>query len=323
MYKLEDSILDISSNKYEYLINLANVNGVGLGYKYINGINTFEPCIHVLVENKINSKYISQNNLIPINYMGLKTDVIEIGKYGFYQGETITERYRPLEGGCEILIIDEEDEEDEEDEQKISNGTLGCIVTKVENQEREFYILSNNHVLANFNQNPIGIPIIQTNDIDNPDIMEDIVANLSSFIPIKFIEGDIKPVNFVDCAIAKIIDKSMISNKIIDIGEIKGVVKASLNQKIKKVGASTGLTIGKIITIGATVEIPAMEELKILYKNQLLSDIDGDHGDSGSVVLNEDNEVLGLLVGGGGGGPVLINEINKVLELLNVEIYLG
>ena len=316
MRNLENNILDISNNYYKYLMSLENVIGIGLGYKYINKVTTFEPCIHVLVEKKINAKYLSRNNLVAKNYMGIKTDVIEIGKYTFYQGEAITEKYRPLEGGCEIFVVDENNED------IFFNGTLGCVVTKIEKGEREFFILSNNHVLANFNKNPIGLPIIQTNDIDSEDIMQDVVANLTTFIPIKFIEGDNKPINYVDCAIAKIHDKSIISNMIIDIGEIKGITKAVLNQKIKKVGCATGLTTGKVTTIGATVEIPASDELKIFYKDQIISDIDGNQGDSGAIVLNDYDEVLGLLVGGGG-GMTLINDIHKVLDLLNVEIYLG
>lgn len=107
MNKIESNIEDISQNYYKYLMSLKNVTGVGLGYKKINNIDTKEPCIHVLVEKKVDDKYISLNNLIPKNYLGIKTDVIQSGTFKLlstnldeYDDIKIPYKVRPIHGGC-------------------------------------------------------------------------------------------------------------------------------------------------------------------------------------------------------------------------------
>ena len=319
--KLKNNILDVSHNHYKYLMSLENVNGIGLGTKWISSINTFEPCIHVLVNQKLDSKYLSSNNLIPKTFMGIKTDVIKTGIFNPYSFKTysetnedgkITEKYRPLQGGCKILIETNDGEYD---------GTLGCIVTKVENGTREFFILSNNHVLASLNEAPIGTLIIQ-NDISTFKLEDgDIIATLANFIPLNFTTGKEEKINYVDCAIAKILDPSIISNLIIDIGEIKGISHAVLNEKVKKVGFRTGLTEGNIITIGSTEKIIVSDEISVIFKDQILCDLISDHGDSGAIALNSDNKVIGLLVGDTLEKKIMLNDINIVLDKLKVEIY--
>ncbi len=76
--KIEDKIRKISYSHYHHLLSLKNVVGVGLGHKWINGVNTYEPCLHVLVKNKVSKQYLCCQHLIPKTYMGLRTDVIDL-----------------------------------------------------------------------------------------------------------------------------------------------------------------------------------------------------------------------------------------------------
>ena len=135
MDKLKNSIFDISNNHFKYLMNLENVNGVGYGYKYINDKNTLEPCIHVLVENKVNKNYLSKSNIIPNRYMGIKTDVINVGLVSSLSNDissynvtspAIPYKLRPLMGCCCIC-------------QGLKSGTLGCIVAKMGNDDELHY----------------------------------------------------------------------------------------------------------------------------------------------------------------------------------------
>ena len=205
MSKLKNNILDISHNYYDYLMNLDNVNGVGLGYKWINGVKTDELCIHVLVKEKIPSEYLTKNNIIPKNYMGIKTDVREVKNISMqnFVEEKVPQKFRPLEGGCSINPFNYPGE-----------GTLGCIVTKVVKEEKNFYILSNNHVLALNNKLPLGTAIIQPLEDLGGSVDGDIVARLSNFIRLKPITFNQKPVNYVDCALAKLVNQELATNKI-------------------------------------------------------------------------------------------------------------
>ena len=308
MNNLEANILDISRNYYKYLLSLENVNGIGMGYKWINNKTTLEHCIHVLVENKIHEKYISHNNIIPKTYMGIKTDVINVGKPKKLYGEVIPEKIRPLKGGCSIAAYNGD-----------FHGTLGCIVTKIKEDQLQYYILSNNHVLSEEGELPLGTPIIQPSDFFGGTIKNDKVASLSNVVKLKYIEENKKPSNYVDCAIARLIDGIPISNEIIDIGKINGVANPIVNSNVKKVGFVTGLTEGSITSIGVTIEMDFNKP--ILFKEQIVANLDHSNGDSGSIVLNEDNKAIGILCAGSGKSIAYINDINIVLRLLKVKIY--
>ena len=313
MDRIYNNILDISHNHYKYLMNLENVVGIGLGNKEVNQINTFEPCIHVLVEQKVPNKFLSTNNIIPKSYMGIKTDVIKIGNPKIAYKDAISQKVRPLEGGCGISIGDD-----------METGTLGCIVSKSGKYTTQYYILSNNHVLANINKAPLGTPIIQPSKEHGGNPTQNIIGHLSNFIPLKLKDGDEELINHVDCAIGKITRKSLLSNKIYDIGEIIGVCESDLELKVKKVGCVTGLTEGEIRTLGATLRIDFDENGILLFIDQIIAELHSSAGDSGSIVLNESNEAIGLLFANSPDERFsFINDINIILWLLGVDIYKG
>ena len=316
MNKIESNILDISHNYYKYFMSLENVNGIGLGFKKINGINTKELCIHALVEKKISKQYLPKNCIVPKTYMGIKTDVIERGKVIAHTGVNEDFKIRPLQGGSAISI-----EYFNFGKHNVSTGTLGCIVTKKKKSfGRDYFILSNNHVIADANNAPIGTPIIQPQYKTGN---EETVAYLSDFIKIDFAGFFYEPVNYVDVAIARVTKKSLISNKIFGIGVIKGSSNADLGLKVKKVGMKTGLTEGEITTIGVTEEQLFENRTKrAIFKDIIVSDIYSRSGDSGSCVLNKNNEIIGILTGGNQ-TSTSINDINIVLEKLHIDIYTG
>ena len=239
MDSIKDKVLDISYNYYKYLLNLQNVNAIGLGYKKINGIETRELCVHVLVDHKVEEKFLTKDNIVPKSYMGIKTDVIKVGKVKPRGKFAIEDKLRPLEGGIPISS-------DFFNGVGLDIGTLGCIVTKVIDGEREFFILSNNHVLAGSNEAPIGTSIIQPPEFLDGTLENDKIANLYDFVQLKFIEGSNEPVNFVDCAIGKILDKSIISGIIYGGDIINGVKKAILGENIKKLVLSQALLVEKL-----------------------------------------------------------------------------
>ena len=310
--KLKNNISDISHNYYKYLLNLPNVNGIGVGYKIINSFNTKEICLNVFVDKKIDIKYLSKNIIIPKEYMGIKTDVIKVGQPNFHSGEIFPGKFRPLEGGCSISVGDNQGE-----------GTIGCIAVKKSFLFfNDYFILSNNHVLAGVNKIPIGTSILQPSEGLSGQFPEDIVANLTTFVPIKFIENNNDNINYVDCAIAKIKKNNLISKKILEIGQITGISKATLGSNVKKVGFITGLTEGNVIATNVTSKLPFENKFSI-FQEQIRANLFNLSGDSGSIVLNDKNEAVGLLMGGPkDGSNVIFNDISLVLKYLNIDIFM-
>ena len=61
------------------LIKLPGVRGVGYGYKEVDGKSTGEIAIVVFVDKKKTRRYVPTEERIPADYLGVKTDVVELG----------------------------------------------------------------------------------------------------------------------------------------------------------------------------------------------------------------------------------------------------
>ena len=101
-----------------------------------------------------------------------------------------------------------------------------------------------------------------------------------------------------------------------------------MDLEVKKVGFMTGLTKGKITTVGTTIKIETVpisyqKSDLILFEDQVMADIPSVGGDSGSAILNSKDEVVGLLIAGNGHDETTFNDINIVIEKLKIEIYTG
>ena len=338
MVSMKDKVSDISKNYYKYLINLQNVNGVGFGNKHVNGKDTKEPCIHVLVEKKIKDINITSNNIIPKTYMGIKTDVIEVGvlKELGLQYDPFS-KIRPLEGGYVINSGE-------------ALGTLGCIVTSSADfglsgdsdddsdsdyeddglyaptqLEKHYYILSNNHVLTDNETVPIGAPIMQPGGLDYPN--QYIVARLSTYIPLKAMINDSGPINYMDCALAKISNEGFVSNRIASFGKVKGISSPTVGEFIQKAGAFSGVTFGSVLTLNTTHTTKSSSGKMFLYQNQTIGFISAQSGDSGCVILDDFERVIGLAFAAGtsdSGIEILaFTDINSIILTLGIDVYTG
>jgi di/tripeptidase len=125
--------------------------------------------------------------------------------------------------------------------------------------------------------------------------------------------------NRVDAAVAKPINKKVIKSDIPEIGKIQGAAEANLRDKIKKLGRTSGLTTGMVDGLDVTIEVAMADGISSVFENQIVSDLKSLPGDSGSLVLNSDNEAVGLLFAGSSSRTV-INPINSVLEELDIEL---
>lgn len=306
---LEDKISHICQNEYKYFLEKSNVIGVGYGLKVINNIVTTKECIKVFVAKKLSCYNISSNNKIPSIYKGILTDVEEtdITTTQAFLGDfskPLTDKVRPVTGGYSIAPVGAK-----------YAGTMGCLVK----DPYGIYILGNNHILANDNKAFIGTPIMQPAIKDGGNPKSDVIAHLSRFIPLQLSNSNVTPENYVDCAIAKVTDLNLVSSRITYLGTPQGITNAKLGTIIKKVGKTSGLTVGKIIALHVTKEIYKSKagDLDFVIKDQILSDLKQLPGDSGSLVLDKDDYAIGLLMGGNDYESI-ITPINIILMSLGV-----
>jgi hypothetical protein len=72
-------------NKYEkQLMTLANVVGVGIGFKQISGTSTNRVALVVNVEHKKSLAELDQQDIIPTEIDGVAVDVQEVGRFSAF-----------------------------------------------------------------------------------------------------------------------------------------------------------------------------------------------------------------------------------------------
>jgi hypothetical protein len=125
--------------------------------------------------------------------------------------------------------------------------------------------------------------------------------------------------NLVDCALARPVSSDLVENTIHEIGPIQGSTTAQLGMAIKKSGRTTGFTTGVIQQIDVTVEVSYGAAGVARFTDQLLSGAMSQGGDSGSAVLNSNNEIVGLLFAGSSTSTIM-NRIQNVFSALGVTL---
>ncbi|MBA2245937.1 MAG: hypothetical protein H0W11_13355 [Gemmatimonadetes bacterium] len=125
--------------------------------------------------------------------------------------------------------------------------------------------------------------------------------------------------NLVDCAIAEPLDQAEVSSEILQIGTIAGLAEGALGMSIKKSGRTTGLTTGTIQQIDVTVQVSYGPGRVATFVDQLLAGPMSQGGDSGSAVLNDANQLVGLLFAGSI-NTTIMNRIQNVFQALQVSL---
>ncbi len=320
------------------IMALDNVVGVGKGYKRVGGESTDEQGIIVLVKEKLPAEKIRPQHVVPENIDGVVTDVIEIGDIRLLNDRTSNKR--PAQPGMSIGHY------------KISAGTFGAVV--LDRKTRSKLILSNNHVLANSsdssdNRARIGDAILQPGTYDGGIASKDVIGRLERFVPmirtaatsqckvallvqnffnilLRLAKPDYQMVffhtpanagNLADCAVAKPEKDDMIKSDILEIGKVKGLSEAKVGMKVRKSGRTSGLSNAEVIATEVSLSVDLGDAGSALFIDQVVTNNMSKPGDSGSLVVDDKNNAVGLLFAGSDKATVC-NRIQNVLRLLDV-----
>ena len=298
-----------------------NVVGVGIGEKFKNGRNTGESCITFFVSQKLDASFLKDEDLISESVSGFKTDVIEIGII-FAGGataedsikeslvsETLAQRIRPAKGGYSVGHY------------QITAGTISTIVYDSGSYgiPSKYYILSNNHVLANSNNALIGDPILQPGPYDGGTVSNDTIAYLTRYVPIKFKTATTAPINYVDAAIAEG-EFQDLNREIYWIGYVNQInSNPKVNDVVTKTGRTTNFSTGTISSINATVDVNYGGGLVARFANQIVTTFMTAGGDSGSLLCDINRNAVGLIFAGSSTVSVA-NRIANVQSLLGIRL---
>ena len=169
-------------------------------------------------------------------------------------------------------------------------------------------------MLANSNDAHIGDPVLQPGPYDGG-TKKDIIAKLARFVPIRF-DGKC---NYVDAALAEG-DLDDLDREIYWVGHVKGITPPAVGMILHKTGRTTGHTSGRIIGVNATVNVNYGGGKLARFCRQIITTDMSAGGDSGSLMLDENQNAVGLLFAGS--STVTIgNDIRYVLASLGIKFH--
>ncbi len=331
---MASKIHEVKQLHEQAILGKKNVVGVGIGKKVVRGKRTDQDCITVMVSRKIPIQALSSEDVVPREIEDVVTDVVQVGTIRAFAERT--DRWRPAPGGVSIGHY------------KISAGTLGAVVRDKTTGHK--MILSNNHVLANGNDAAQGDEILQPGPFDGGSVGEDVIARLDRFIPIMF--GTAPPdcglarwvavfcnglagifgsshrfqtiktsaeTNRVDAAVALPLSGELVSDEILEIGQVNGWTEdVQVGTVVKKSGRTTELTEDSVQVLDATVNVQYGEGRTATFTGQIVAGPMSQPGDSGSLVVDSQNRSVGLLFAGSDQTTVL-NPIQDVISLLDID----
>ena len=312
-----DDLRAIKDRAEADLMKRPGVTAVDVGYRYVGGQKTNDVAIRVHVEKKKDLKDLKPEEVIPATIEGAPTDVVE-RRYVLQAmappAQPDTTHDDPLVGGASIGPCRSVNG-------SIFAGTLGLIVKDAATGAP--LMLSNFHVMCIDSTFTNGSDTIaQPSQIDTGVCDTDVVGVLQREALAGFTPG----ATDVDCAVASITARGHALRMVKDIGAIAGVDTANLGDSVQKRGRTTGLTSGSVDGVGVTVSIDYGPGIGVRTLTNQISLVPyagqiGNHGDSGSVVVNAMGSVIGLYFAGSDDGSAgLANPIQSVIAALGIAI---
>jgi hypothetical protein len=302
----EDPALELRERVAERLLEIEGVHAVGVGGKETDGKPTGEIAIRIFVEKKRPLSEISPEERIPAEIEGVRTDVVEQPVPTIKQGlpgidptkeNADTGEYRPLKGGVQITR-----------KGGPGDGTLGCLC-RVTGDPKKIIALTCHHVVYDkCSDIPDGEEVGQPTSKDS-------CSKCCSDIFGKVL--DTRCDADVDIALIQVEGETKWLAEVQEIGFVAGTHDVTAAEaaphtyQVKKRGRSSKLSGGHITDIDVGGTINKHGTLYRTYTGAIRIEANSDpanpgattgfslEGDSGSAVLNDANEVVGILFGGG------------------------
>jgi hypothetical protein len=309
-HKEYNVLLGMKAEVEEVLLKIPGVIRIAVGAKLTNNnVEYDDMCFRVYVNEKKNIGDIKENEIIPAMIKGIKTDVNEVNRNVSFSDEDMG-HYRPLSGGARIYSA----------KGNSMNGTLGCFATDDEN-ENNVVLLTCYHILMLGGEE-------KGHQVGQPDFCcDDCCCRCGE---IATLERGAWDEHNVDCAIAKLSNgnENNWTNEVIEIGPISGIPVNENKEPIDpftqktthsdgskyqpllphetvfKRGMNTRRKEGVVIEIDHDItfdyelkdgtKIPKTFTKQILIHPKAINEPFTGKGDSGSVIVNHLNQVVGI-----------------------------
>lgn len=291
---IQDGLLALRDQVEAELRSIPGVVGVGVGFKERGGALTEEIVFRVYVEEKRPLDDVPPAERIPDEIHGVKTDVLTVT---IDTPQADTSKYRPIKGGIQIGNGSGE------------VGTLGCLARR--NAGGDVVVVSNHHVLL-----AGDVTVADDVDVGQPDYSACCCCGCNKIG--KVLDGDIG--GLVDCAIASVDSDVERVHQIAEIGAVAGTDTAVVGDVVRKRGRTSGLTSGSVIDVSYVTSSTAGHS----FTDQIRIAPSGtgpfvSPGDSGSAVVDEANNVVGI-VWGASNNRGTASKIANVMSAMDINI---
>ncbi|WP_433266131.1 hypothetical protein ACQPZF_39995 [Actinosynnema sp. CS-041913] len=288
------------------------VIGVDLGEKVVGGRGVGVLGIIVYVRRKGRSAQFT----IPPEVLGVPTDVVEDSFCPHHtlaspEGVSGAERHEFLLGGIGVgpsrAVRFVPPDVAEADDYLVA-GTLGALVTP--RTRRRTMALTSFHIACVDDAWAVGDPMVHPSRVDGGHPYRDRIGVLARAA----LSGT------VDAA-AILLTTPRARAEVVGVGPVAGQGKARVGQRVRKRGRTTALTEGVVASTDAAITLDFGVGLGVrTLRGQIrVEGAFADHGDSGAVLLDDDNRVVGLYCGGSRLRG-FANPIANVLDQLDVDL---
>lgn len=327
----------------------SNIHAVGIGM--LGG----DYCIQVFVTDPGNELWNGSGPApLPNNYRGVPLALIEMPAVGFLSDpglkrEPSTQYSNGIRDYQEMIIGGISGANTNLTGQ---SGTIGYFCTRKSNRpgRRQVHMLSNSHVFVDLRKASIDESDLILQPSPGEPASNRPIGSLISFSAIKF-QGDTSEPNHVDAAIARLWAPDQHKPVLPMIGSVKRhvpKVDIEIGEAARKFGRTTGYTEGRVFSIFFDIWVRYDRTgQSAFFKDQLLIEPALPafprfvaKGDSGSLVVDENQNAIGLIFAGTSdrpqpmpaaitpatNAPVRIegygvaNPISEVLDRLNIDL---
>jgi hypothetical protein len=259
----------------ERLRHIPVITNIGVGAKEVGGQVTDDFSFRVYVPLKLPPGDVPAGWRIPSRIHGVATDVLAASST---QPLVDVRKVRPVRGGIQLK------NEFVQDDSRTLAGTIGCLVKNIDTLEP--LALTCEHVLL-AGQGSIGIGVGQPKYV--------VSCCCCTYNAIGKVFKALKN-DQVDCAVVKLdadiadeIESADGIDEVEGIGTLTGAAQAVCFETVRKRGRTTELTTGTVVDVlfeGSQILVRPPAPAPAMF---------ADLGDSGSVVVNSANQVIGLL----------------------------